>query len=59
MPITDPIVEEVHAHREAIARESGYDLDRIIEAARGRQALQGRPVVRLEPKKTTATRETS
>ena len=32
----DPIVEEVHAAREAIAKEAGYDLDRIIEPIRDR-----------------------
>lgn len=59
MPRKDPIVEEVHAVRETIAREAGYDLDRIIEAARARQAASGRPVVRLPPKKTTPTQKAS
>lgn len=59
MPSRNRIVEEVHAVRETIARESGYDLDRIINAARARQVAQGRPVVRLSPKKTAATKETS
>ena len=51
MPAKDRIVEEVHAAREAIARESGHDLDRIIDAARARQAAETRRVVRLPPKK--------
>ncbi|MBI4219739.1 MAG: hypothetical protein HY682_06305 [Chloroflexi bacterium] len=55
----DPIVEQVHAAREAIAREGDYDLDRIIEAARVRQAASGRPVVRLTPKKIAPTKEAS
>ncbi len=59
MPRKDPIVEEVHAVREAIAREAGYDLDRIIEAARARQVASGRPVVRLPPKKTAPTKKAS
>ena len=59
MPRKDPIVEEVHAVREAIAREAGYDLDRIIEAARARQTASGRRVVRLPPKKTTSTKKAS
>ena len=59
MATRDRIVEEVHAVREAIARDSGYDLDRIINAARARQVAEGRPVVRLAPKKTAATKETS
>jgi hypothetical protein len=59
MPRKDPIVEEVHAAREAIARDSGYDLDRIIEGARARQAASGRPVVRLPPKKSTEAKKAS
>jgi hypothetical protein len=59
MPTKDRIVEEVHAVREAIARESGYDLDRIINAARARQAAERRTVVRLAPKKATAAKEMS
>lgn len=56
MPTKDPIVEEVHAVRQAIARESGDDLDRIIAAARARQAAESRRVVRLPPKKVPATK---
>ena len=26
----DPIIAEIHAHREAIARASGYDMKRIM-----------------------------
>lgn len=43
----DPIVEEIHAIREAIAKTSGNDMDRIAEAARARQAkgVSVRPIV--------------
>ncbi len=47
---TDPIVEEIHAIREAIAMESDNDMQRIVEAARARQAESGRKVVRLPPR---------
>ena len=57
MPNKDPIVEEVHAVREAMARESGDDLDRIIDAARARQAAGSRQVVRLPPKKVPGTKD--
>lgn len=43
----DPIVEEIHAVREQIAREADYDLERILEAARARQAVAGLQGVRL------------
>lgn len=51
------IVEEVHAAREAIAKEAGYSLDRIIDEARIRQAASGRQVVRLPPKNTDAAKK--
>ena len=57
MPTKDPIVEEVRAVREAIAQASGHDLDRIIDAARARQAAQTRRVIRLPAKKVPATKE--
>ena len=57
MPNKDRIVEEVHAVRESMARESGNDLDRIIDAARARQAVGNRQVVRLAPKKVPATKD--
>ena len=57
MPTKDRTVEEVHAVRQAIAEASGHDLDRIIEAARARQAADGRRVVRRPPKKLPATNE--
>ena len=30
----DPIVEEIHAVRETIAREAEYDLEKMLEEAR-------------------------
>jgi hypothetical protein len=57
MPTKDGIVEEVHAVREAIAQESGHELDRIIDAALARQASKKRRVVRLPPKKVAASKE--
>ncbi len=55
----DPIVEEVQVVREAIAKEGGYNLDRIFDAAKARQAESGRLVVRLPPKKTEHAKKTS
>jgi hypothetical protein len=47
----DPIIEEIHAAREKIAREASYDLDKIVKAARARQEASGRQAVRLNPKR--------
>ena len=47
MPTRDPIVEEVRAVRDAIAKEFDYDIERLGHAMQERQAKSGRPVVRL------------
>jgi len=56
MPRKDPIIEEIHAIREEIARAAGYDIERILEAARARQAASGRKAVRLSPANAQAVR---
>ena len=50
MPTTDPIIEEIHAIREALAREAGFDAEKIAEAARKRQVESGRRAVTLPPR---------
>jgi len=55
----DPIIEEIHALREALSRASGDDIRAIAEAARARQAQSGRPTVRLPPRMAKATRMAS
>ena len=57
MKPSDSIVEEVRAVREALARESHDDIEKIVEAARARQLQSGRKVVTLPPRPTqSATR---
>ena len=41
----DPIVDEVRAHRTAIAQEHGNNLKAIIDALRRKQGADGRRVV--------------
>lgn len=55
----NPIVDEVRAARDAIARESHYDIAKIAEAVRRREALGGRTVVTLPPRKPTVSRKAS
>ncbi|HEX9944138.1 MAG TPA: hypothetical protein VGG03_19165 [Thermoanaerobaculia bacterium] len=59
MPRKDPIIEEIHAIREEIAREVDYDLDRMLEAARARQAASGLQAVRLPPRKVEPAKKAS
>jgi len=47
----DPVVEEVRAVRDAIAKEFDYDIERLGRALQERQAKSGRLVVRLPPKR--------
>jgi hypothetical protein len=55
----DPIIEEIHAVREELARQADYDLYKMFEAARARQAASGRKAVRLPPKKVETFRPPS
>ena len=59
MPRIDPILEEIHTVREEIARSAGYDLERILEAARERQAAAGVQAVRLFPNKPEFVKKAS
>jgi len=55
----DPIIEEIHAAREEIARQADYDIEKMLEAARARQAASGRPAVRLSPRVAVAVKKAS
>jgi hypothetical protein len=54
----DPIVEEVRAVRDEIARAFDYDISAIFNAFRARERASGRPTVSLPPRDPdTTTRE--
>jgi hypothetical protein len=55
----DPIIEEIHAIREALSRASGHDIRKIAEAAKARQADSGRETVQLPPRKAKAAKKAS
>jgi hypothetical protein len=50
MRTTDPILEEIHAIREKLAKKAGFDAEKIAEAARKRQVESGRKAVTLQPR---------
>jgi UDP-N-acetylmuramyl pentapeptide synthase len=57
MRYSDPIVDEVRAARDAIAKECDYDIEKLSQALKAREALSGRQVVRLSPKKVTVAKK--
>jgi hypothetical protein len=59
MPLSDPIIDEIHAIRDALARASGNDLQKIAEAARSRQKASGRQGVKPRPKRARTAKNAS
>ena len=49
---SDPIVEEVRALRDEIAKECDYDIDTIFQHFRSLEAASSVPHVSLPPRKT-------
>ena len=49
--LRDPIVEEIHAIREALSKASGHDIRKIAEAAKARQKESGVKGVNLPHRK--------
>jgi hypothetical protein len=52
---TDPIVDEVRAIRDEIARRFDYDVDAICEALRAIAKNSGEPRIALEPRAAIRT----
>lgn len=55
----DPIVEEIHAIRDALSKESDDDIRKIAKAAKARQDQGDRKAVRLAPRKPPSARRAS
>jgi biopolymer transport protein ExbD len=55
MQKSDPIVVEVRAARDALAKESDYDIEKLAQSIKAREVQSGREVVRLAPRKVTVT----
>ena len=52
--IIDPIIDEIHAIREEIAKRNNYDLHAIAEELRRATAASGRQVITLPPRPVSA-----
>ena len=59
MRYSDPVVDEVRAARDAIAKEFDYDIEKLAEALKAREAKSGRRVVRLPPREAIVVRRAS
>ena len=59
MKFRDPIVDEIRAARDAIARESDYDLEKLAQALRKREAASGRRLVKLPSRRPIVVRKAS
>lgn len=59
MPRRESIIEEIHAVREKLAREADYDMEKLFEAARARQAASGVQSVQLPPRKPVPAKKAS
>jgi len=59
MPNPDPILEEIRAVRERLAREADYDLEKLVEAARARQVASGVKTVSLPARRLTPPKKVS
>ncbi len=55
----DPIVDEVRAIRDAIAKEHGYDIDAIFEAFRRMEETSGRPHVTPPTRKAPSSHDST
>lgn len=59
MRYSDPIIDEVRAARDAIAKEFEYDIEKLAEALKVREAESGHRVVRRPPKEVVVIRKAS
>jgi hypothetical protein len=53
--LPDPIVEEVRAARDAIARQHAYDLRAIFSSLRLLEVQGGKPIAQLSPREPLHT----
>ena len=55
----DPVVDEMRAVHDAVAREYGHDVKKLADARREQQAKSGRKAVRQSSRKVRSEKEVS
>lgn len=59
MKHSDPIIDEVRAIRDAIAKNCDYDIDALAKLLKAHETQSGRRIVRRPPKEVTVVRKAS
>jgi hypothetical protein len=56
---SDPIVDEVRAIRDAIAKEFDYDIEKLAQAIKEHEVQSGQEFVRRPPRRVTVVQKAS
>lgn len=59
MKYSDPIIAEIRAIRDAMAKDCGYDMEKLAQVLKAHEAQSGRKVVRRPPKRIVVVRKAS
>ena len=59
MRVKDPIVEEVRAVRDALAKEYDYDVEKLGRAMQAAEKAEGRKTVILQPRRPKSDKKAS
>lgn len=59
MKYGNPIIEELRAVRDEMAKECDYDVERLAQLIKARELQSGREVVRRPPREPVETRKAS
>jgi hypothetical protein len=55
----DPIIDEIRAIRDAMAKDCDYDVEKLAQVLKAHEAQSGRRIVRRPPKQIVAVRKAS
>ena len=59
MRVKDPVVEEVRAIRDALAKEYDHDVHKLARAMQEAEKAEGRKTVTLEPRRPGSDKKAS
>jgi hypothetical protein len=59
MKYSDPIIDEIRAIRDAMAKDCDYDMEKLAQVLKAHEAQSGRKVVRRPPKRIVVVHKAS